>query len=113
MNWEKGDIAICVNSGDLNTRRGLNPPLRKNKEYVVDYVFNCECGATALDVGLLNNTTTLYIECNCGRKAKFSNQAWMCSSERFVKKEIKSVEQQIADLLKQDNEVKQPIKNEK
>lgn len=90
-NWKKGDIAICVNDGLLPTSNPNRnqPPLRKNMEYIIHGVYTCECGSTRLDVGISNKNGTF---CRCGALSSPKIGIWWCSSERFVKKQTKSEE---------------------
>jgi len=111
MNWSKGDIAICVDNSDVFGLGGILPNLRKNVEYIVNGVRTCECGSTALDIGLLKDKETI-MKCNCGISTSGSEIRW-CSSERFVKRKTNTeLEEELeAALLDEDYEKAANIKS--
>lgn len=87
--WKKGDIAICIKTGNLTNKPGNNPLLRLNAEYIIQNVKICECGDIDLDIGLSSNDPR-GILCQCGALTSPKTGIWWCSSARFVKKRTKS-----------------------
>ena len=88
--WAKGDIAICINVGNINPHiQGYPPLLKLYGEYVVNGIYTCQCGGIALDVGLVSKTKT-YTICGCGVKLPHIDIHW-CYASRFVKKQTKEL----------------------
>lgn len=118
MDWKIGDTAICVKVGILpNTpanATGPYPPLRLNLEYLVQNVYLCpKCKMQSLDVGLGSSPASGNTICKCEEKIPCKEIHW-CASERFVKKNMKNKEEQIADAISnEDYELAAQIKNEK
>lgn len=99
---EKGDIAICVNIKDVHpSTKGSLPSLRLNAEYIVQNIKTCECGQITLDVGLSDDNSG--VKCKCGAKSSPKSGIWWCASERFVKKQTKSIEEQIEEAIEIEN----------
>ena len=101
INWQVGDVAICVNTGMIpgnKDSQGL-PPLRLKCEYVVGAVRQCECGSIALDVGLYtpkDGGTT----CSCGAIGRPGMHIHWASATRFVKKRTRAeVEAEIEEAI--------------
>jgi hypothetical protein len=113
MKWEKGDIAICIKVGDINSLPGPNPPLRLNGEYIVQNVNDCVCGSIKLDVGISTGDVNCS-QCGCGR-VTLNEPIWWCSSTRFTKKDIRTDEEKLEEALKiEDYETAAKLKaNEK
>lgn len=98
--WKEGDIAICVNISPMDPISTGVPPLRLNSEYIVQNVYQCpKCKTISLDVGIgsINGT-----KCLCQENIPCNNIRW-CSSKRFVKKNIKSKEEQIEEAIKKED----------
>ena len=110
MNWKTGDIAICVKVGKLDNKEGVAPSLRLNAEYVVQNIYQCpKCKRTALDVGLGSNSKK-GTSC-CTERIPCKEIHW-CGSQRFVKKDLKSKEEKIAEAIeKEDYELAEELKN--
>jgi|SRR6478736_582702 len=114
-NWKKGDIAICVNNGTLPGQDPEDklqlPALRKNAEYLVNAVRVCECGSVSLDVGL---SASIGTNCRCGGISSPVSGVHWCSSYRFVKRNEKSIEEQIEEAIEnEDYELAQKLKSDK
>ena len=106
-NWKPGDIAICVKVGGPDTTSDY-PNLRLNYEYVVNKVAVCgECGAIALDVGLSLSAKSVEkghgVKCNCGAMHSPRTGIHWANSIRFVKKDTRSVEEQIEEAIKNED----------
>jgi len=103
-NWKVGDVALCINNGELPNRaheKGHLPELRLNTEYVVNNIRTCECGRITLDVGLsLGENPTRGVSCQCGAITSPKTGIHWCAAERFIKKRTeKDVEAQIAEAV--------------
>ena len=109
MNWKVGDIAICIKVGSLEGMTGNPPPLRLKGEYIVQNTYQCpKCRKVSLDVGLGSNGL-LGTRC-CSERIPIKEIHW-CQSERFVKKDLRTKEEQIADAIaKEDYELAETIK---
>lgn len=109
--WKKGDIAICVTVGQMTNQKGTPPPLRKDMEYIVQGVKICACGSITLDVGFGAMGITVMCCSGCTRKT-MNEPIWWCSAKRFVKKDLRSKEEQIAEAIESENyELALEIKN--
>jgi hypothetical protein len=83
-NWKKGDIALCIETGRISFGSDKEqPPLIKNREYIVFDVDICSCGEVSLDVGIGHNFTGGPF-CMCGRGTA-NDGIWWCAARRFVK----------------------------
>jgi hypothetical protein len=107
-NWKSGDVAICVRVDHLYGGNGQVPPLRLNAEYMVQAVKTCECGNVALDIGLplipdKKDKRIRGVLCRCGATSSPSSGIWWCGAERFVKKQTRSIEEQIEEAVSQEN----------
>ncbi len=105
-NWKKGDIAICVEVGNLGYMSGNPPPLRLNAEYLVSQVHVYECGSVYLDVGMcLPNEEGTH--CLCGAVTSPKTGIWWCNASRFVKKQTEKskaeLEEELQTALKHEN----------
>lgn len=112
MEWKIGDIAICIKVGALNSKNLNPPPLRLKGEYVVNGIRTCGCGHLTLDVGITSSTQII----NCGMcpRVTHNEPIWWCSASRFVKKDEKSIEEQIAEAVgNEDYELAEKLKNTK
>jgi hypothetical protein len=88
-NWQKGDVAICVNTtGSFSNGPGALPALRLHSEYIVNDVFVCRCGCVSLDVGLAAPVKSTGTWCNCRTSLPYPDVHW-CHSARFIKKKTK------------------------
>lgn len=114
MNWKVGDIGVCVNVSYVGHKHGVGegyPPLRLNAEYVVQNICECiKCKRISFDVGL-NAMTPRGIVCVCNTPL-LNNGIYWCASERFVKKDLRTTEEQIAEAIeKEDYELAEQLKN--
>ncbi len=99
-NWQKGDVAICIDTGDVGGNPAYeSPPLRKDAEYIVSAVAVCPCGNVTLDVGI-GTEPNARNHCSCGRNTS-GDSIWWCAARRFVKKQ--SMEEQIAEALSKED----------
>lgn len=88
-NWQKGDVAICINTTEsFSDGPGALPSLRLHSEYIVNDVFVCRCGCISLDVGLASKTNNTGTWCACRISLPYSDVHW-CHSARFTKKKTK------------------------
>ncbi len=88
--WTKGDIAICINTGNINPHIPGHPPLlRLYGEYVVNDIHTCQCGGMALDVGLVSKSNS-NTYCGCGSTIPNKEIHW-CYAARFIKKKSKEM----------------------
>jgi hypothetical protein len=102
-----GDIVICINNGDINSRPGYNPPLRYNGVYIVNNIDICSCGAKSLDVNL-NTTNSMQKQtmCYCGQLIPGERIHW-CDSRRFAKKDESSEKQKESEYIDNSELVKE------
>lgn len=102
MNWKPGDIAICINVGNMNANQiGVPPSLRLNSEYMVQNVYTCpSCKRVSLDVGLANQgfNNTLC----CTEHIPCIEIHW-CLSTRFVKKDLRTKQEQIEEAVSNED----------
>lgn len=105
-NWKPGDIAICVNTGrlDTNSDKGVLPSLRLKAEYIVNKVHLCECGSVSLDVGLGLGISSKGVECNCGALSSPKTGIWWCNAIRFVKKKTReAIKEEMDEAIADEN----------
>lgn len=112
MNLKVGDIAVCVNVSYVGHKQAgdVYPPLRLNAEYVVQNIYECvKCKRISFDVGL-NAMNPRGIVCVCNTPL-LNNGIYWCYSERFVKKNLRTKEEQISEAIeKEDYELAEKIK---
>ena len=108
--FKKGDIVICKVVGGLVARQKVCPPLSLNAEYVVGGVNTCPCGEQFIDVGLSFSDDSF--NCICGRKT-FNETIWWCNAKRFVKKDIRSYEEQLEEAVANEDYDKASVLRDK
>ena len=92
--FKKGDIVICKLVGGIYPRQTVCPPLSLNAEYIVKGVNLCPCGELYIDVGIFDKQHN----CICGR-VTLNETVWWCSVKRFVKKDMRSYEEQLEEAV--------------
>lgn len=90
MNWQPGDIAICINASPLapyrEDDRAIHPMLKVGSEYIIRSVHRCPaCQHMSLDVGI-PSTHHPDVLCVCKHKCK-NDGIWLLSAGRFVKRQ--------------------------
>lgn len=95
MEWYKGDIAVCINAGPLDSYNKIQLeaiikfPLtvRLKSEYIVHNIYKCpKCEKFCLDIGIANISST-HVQC-CEENIPFKEIRWF-AAERFERKEFK------------------------
>lgn len=115
MNWKSGDIAVCVNASHIGhdqSKGNYYPPLKLNAEYIVQNIYECiKCKRLSFDVGLTaRNPKGIICVCN---SPLLNNGTHWCQSERFVKKDLRTQEEQISEAIeKEDYELAEQLKNQ-
>lgn len=115
-NWKPGDKALCVKVGGPHADSDY-PPLRLNYEYVVNKVSVCECGRVSLDVGLSLTDKAIElgygVKCDCGAMHSPKTGIHWCASFRFVKKDDRTIEEQIEEAVEhEDYELAQQLREQ-